>query len=197
MEEEQKPKLLISLLNKPQIINKDIYLFTYILLKKIFIGVNETKSKKNIDDILNIWIDKINKSIIRKNEYFINKEYSIKNLKNIIFFIKTQNIKYNGDIIENILIYIFSQIFQTEQENTFSKYIYNNLTKIREHHDIIKWIKNEKIIPEEFKNLEELFDIDGKEDENYDLEKQKKSPFYNFLREILKQKYPYTVIYSV
>jgi len=196
MEEEQKPKLLISLLNKPQIINKDIYLFTYILLKKIFIGVNETKSKKNIDDILNIWIDKINKSIIRKNEYFINKEYSIKNLKNIIFFIKTQNIKYNGDIIENILIYIFSQIFQTEQENTFSKYIYNNLTKIREHHDIIKWIKNEKIIPEEFKNLEELFDIDGKEDENYDLEKQKKSPFYNFLREILKQKYPYNIFHN-
>ena len=180
MEEEQKPKLLISLLNKPQIINKDIYLFTYILLKKIFIGVNETKSKKNIDDILNIWIDKINKSTIRKNEYFINKEYSIKNLKNIIFFIKTQNIKYNGDIIENILIYIFSQIFQTEQENTFSKYIYNNLTKIREHHDIIKWIKNEKIIPEEFKNLEELFDIDGKEDENYDLEKQKKVIFIIF-----------------
>ena len=196
MEEEQKPKLLISLLNKPQIINKDIYLFTYILLKKIFIGVNETKSKKNIDDILNIWIDKINKSIIRKNEYFINKEYSIKNLKNIIFFIKTQNIKYNGDIIENILIFIFSQIFQTEQENTFSKYIYNNLTKIREHHDIIKWIKNEKIIPEEFKNLEELFDIDGKEDENYDLEKQKKSPFYNFLREILKQKYPYNIFHN-
>ena len=196
MEEEQKQKLLISLLNKPQIINKDIYLFTYILLKKIFIGVNETKSKKNIDDILNIWIDKINKSIIRKNEYFINKEYSIKNLKNIIFFIKTQNIKYNGDIIENILIYIFSQIFQTEQENTFSKYIYNNLTKIREHHDIIKWIKNEKIIPEEFKNLEELFDIDGKEDENYDLEKQKKSPFYNFLREILKQKYPYNIFHN-
>ena len=196
MEEEQKPKLLISLLNKPQIINKDIYLFTYILLKKIFIGVNETKSKKNIDDILNIWIDKINKSIIRKNEYFINKEYSIKNLKNIIFFIKTQNIKYNGDIIENILIYIFSQIFQTEQENTFSKYIYNNLTKIREHHDIIKWIKNEKIIPKEFKNLEELFDIDGKEDENYDLEKQKKCPFYNFLREILKQKYPYNIFHN-
>ena len=104
-------KLYLSLLKKPQIINKDIYLFTYILLKKIFIGINEQNSKK-LEEKLNNWLEKINKSIIKKDEYFINKEYSIKNLRNIIIFIKTQNTKYNGDIIESILIYIFSQIFQ-------------------------------------------------------------------------------------
>ena len=194
-EEEKQPKFYLSLIKKPQIINKDIYLFTYILLKKIFIGINEQNSKK-LEEKLNNWLEKINKSIIKNNEYFINKEYSINNLKNIILFIKIQNTKYNGDIIENILIYIFSQIFQTKQENTFSKYIYNNLTKIRENLDIIKWIQIEKIKPQELKNLEELFEIDGKENENKNSEKQKESVFYNFLREILKQKYPYNIFHN-
>ena len=105
-EEEKQPKFYLSLIKKPQIINKDIYLFTYILLKKIFIGINEQNSKK-IEEKLNNWIEKINNNIIKKDEYFINKEYSIKNLRNIIIFIKKQNTKYNGDIIESILVNIF------------------------------------------------------------------------------------------
>ena len=197
MEKEKEPNYPISLLNKPQILNRQIYLFIYSLLKKIFIKSNQNYQKK-LDEHLNKWINQINTEIIRKNEYYISTEYSKNNLRNILLFVKKQNIKYNGDIIENILIYIFSLVFKTEQDNTFSKYIFNNLTKLREHNnlDLIDWIQKEKILPKEFQDLKELFECDGKEDDNYHSEKQKESVFYYFLHQILEQKYPNDIFHS-
>ena len=197
MEKEKEPNYPISLLNKPQILNRQIYLFIYSLLKKIFIKPNKNYQKK-LDEHLNKWINQINTEIIRKNEYYISTEYSKNNLRNILLFVKKQNIKYNGDIIENILIYIFSLVFKTEQDNTFSKYIFNNLTKLREHNnlDLIDWIQKEKILPKEFQDLKELFECDGKEDDNYHSEKQKESVFYYFLHQILEQKYPNDIFHS-
>ena len=197
MEKEKEPNYPISLLNKPQILNRQIYLIIYSLLKKIFIKSNQNYQKK-LDEHLNKWINQINTEIIRKNEYYISTEYSKNNLRNILLFVKKQNIKYNGDIIENILIYIFSLVFKTEQDNTFSKYIFNNLTKLREHNnlDLIDWIQKEKILPKEFHDLKELFECDGKEDDNYHSEKQKESVFYYFLHQILEQKYPYDIFHS-
>ena len=85
-------------------------------------------------------------------------------------------------------------VFKTEQDNTFSKYIFNNLTKLREHNnlDLINWIQKEKILPKEFQDLQELFECDGKEDENYHSEKQKENVFYNFLH--LYKTYPYYIL---
>jgi hypothetical protein len=65
------------------------------------------------------WVEKINNKMIIKEEYFLSTEYDMKNLRNIILFVKSQNLKYCGDIIESILIHIFSFVFETEQDNSF------------------------------------------------------------------------------
>ena len=188
-EKEDIPNFSISLLKKPAIIDKGIYLCIMNLLKTIFIK-SEQKEPYKINKHLNDWITKINKDIIKKKENYIKNEYSLENLKNIILFVKTQNRKYHGDIIESILIYIFSLAFKTDQDNAFCKFIYNNLTKIREHKNpVINWIIKDKIIPDEFENLVELFEVDKEYDSNIEIKNKKETIFYEFLKEILFQKF--------
>ena len=107
----------LLILNKSNIISKEIILFSYSLIKNIFIVHNNTEKTNNKK--LDEWISKINGTIIKSESKFINKDYSLKNLKNIIFFIKNQNLKFYADIIETILIYIFSKVFETERDNSF------------------------------------------------------------------------------
>ena len=178
------------LIIKETLIHKKIFLFAYTLLKNIFIV---EKDKNRLKDKLDEWVKYINTNIIKVPEKYINKEYSLKNLNNIIIFIESQNSKYCGDITEHILILIFSKVFHTIKDNTISKYIFNNLILIRDHNDreFFYWIKKGNLNKEEFTNLETLFDIDGKEDETNPelLKRQNKSVFYNFLREIMRKKY--------
>ena len=178
----------LLILNKSNIISKEIILFSYSLIKNIFIVHNNTEKTNNKK--LDEWISKINGTIIKSESKFINKDYSLKNLKNIIFFIKNQNLKFYADIIETILIYIFSKVFETERDNSFYKYIFNNLNKINDlkNKDLTNWVKRDKLIPEELKNLDELFNYDDYENVNLK-EKTQKSVFYNFILEILKNKY--------
>ena len=183
------------LLKKPEIINKEIYLFLYSLFKNIFIEQKNTK----LEDHLKRWINNINEKIIRKKGCFISIDYDLKNLTNIIKFVQSQNKKYCGDIIESILLKIFSYGFHTEQDNSFGKYIYNNLTSIREHKepDLLKWIKKEKLKPKELKDLVELFKTDKEEDTNNNNRNQilnpKQSIFYQFLLYILQTSYSYDI----
>ena len=87
---EQKPFFPKYSYNKPAIINKEIYLFIHSLLKIIFI---ERKFKKNdkLNDHLNKWAEIINNKMIIKTEYFLSTKYDMKNLRNIILFVKSQN----------------------------------------------------------------------------------------------------------
>ena len=165
----------LLILNKSNIISKEIFLFSYSLIKNIFIVHNNTEKTNNK---LNVWISKINGTIIKSESKFINKDYSLKNLKNIIFFIKNQNLKFYADIIETILIYIFSKVFETERDNSFYKYIFNNLNKINDlkNKDLTNWVKRDKLIPEELKNLDKLFNYDDYENVNLK-EKTQKSVF--------------------
>ena len=174
---------------KPTILDRNIFLFAYTLLKYIFL--KKIQSYHNtINHQLKEWIGYINKNIIKSKDEFISKDYTIQNLKNIILFMKKQNKNYCGDIIENILIFIFSKVFQSGKDNALYKYIFNNLSKLRENpQDFFVWIKNDKIAPYEFYNSENLFDIDGKENEFTNKDIKYKSVIYNFLRQILKEKY--------
>ena len=186
----------IPIVNKSGIINKEIYLFLYSLLKNIFIENNNVKLKEHLEK----WKINININFIKKKENFLSLDYDLKNLLNIIKFVKSQNRKYCGDILESILVKIFSDAFYTEQDNSFGKYIFNNLTLIREHKepDLIKWIKKEKLKPEELKDLEELFKTDKDEDMNNNrnqiqIQNQKQSLFYIFLLLILQANYSYDI----
>ena len=181
----------VSLSIKPTLLDNKIFLFIYIHIKYIFLKYNNKKPRcNNISNKLNDWIDIINSKIIKENKYYISRDYSLKNFKNIIYFLKKQNYKYCGDIMEIILIHIFSLIFQAKEDIQLSKYIFNNLNLIREHNNEFEnWIKKDAVKPSEFDKLEDLFDIDGNEEEYRFKDSKDDSVFYNFLREILKKKY--------
>ena len=177
---------------KKGLIDEKISLFTYMLLRSIFIIDKDKNRNSKITNKLNEWIDYINANIITSPEKYIKIEYSINNLINIIFFIEFQNLKYCGDIIEHILIIIFSKVFNVKKNNSIAKYIYNNLNLIHENnYELFSWIQNKSLNKDEFNNIEKLFDVDGKEDDVTldSLKRQDDSIFYNFLRTILKKKY--------
>ena len=179
---------------KTSLLNRSIFLFISNLLKSIFLKRNQ-KNISTLNNKLDEWIKVINEKIIKNQQKYINKYYSKQNLKNIILFVKTQNYKYNGDIIEVILIFIFSYAFQCEQDMVFCKFIFNNLNRIRDQNNpyFSNWILNSKFVPTELnsksKGIEELLKADGKEEEFKPSEEMEECIFYNFLREILNHKF--------
>ena len=170
------------------LINKNIYIFLFFLLKNIFL-----KKKKNIefDNYLNTWTNKINQKIIKNEDKFINEDYSINNFNNIIDFIKSQNKTYAGDIIEGILIIIFSYGFKIDKEKSFSKYIYYNfeLIKNTNNYDLCKWYKSKKFKPKELEDIKLLFQIDSFI--NYEIFAERRNNFilYYLLTKIFITKY--------
>ena len=134
------------------IIDNSIFNFAYVLLKNIFLKSEES------EEILNIWIQKINKDIIKIKENYINLDYSISNFNNIINFIKSQNNIYTAEIIEYILIKIFAKVIEVDQDKTINAYIYKNLDKIRSDNMYLFWFKQEKFNPKELNDLKQIID---------------------------------------
>ena len=154
------------------IINKKIYLFLYCLVKNIIL--NRKQEEKIVQNL-----DAINKEIQDKNKH-INLEYSIKNFKNILNYIKSQNLILAGDILEGILISVFSLAFKTEKENAFGEYLYEDINgkyKLEESEkDLIQWFIKDEFRPKELQNLENL------------LKNDTSSILYSILNEIFKAK---------
>ena len=154
-----------SYLNFPPkaIINKEIYLFLFSLLKSIFIFDSENRKKKieKIDTISNKIKD------IYKIE--LKREYSKKNFQNIIQFVKNQNLIYAGEILEKIVLSIFTSVMSIPQNETINNYIYNNLLNIysiknkdeKARNEEIDFIQNfiiyDNLYPEELKNKNIFF----------------------------------------
>ena len=153
-------KHLIKLINDSKLlINKEINTFLYCLILRIFLKKRKKTISIKADENLKKFINKINNEIIKDKDKEINEEYTIKNLRNIIDFVKTQNILFASEIIENILIVIFSFAFKTEKENSFNKFLYNNmdLMKKMKNSDWINWL-----LINEFKE-----ELPGKKAENF------------------------------
>lgn len=152
-----------SIIPPKTIFNRKIYLFLYSLLKSILIFDKEDRKKKNekLDEIIKIIKDKFN--------IILKREYSKENFENIIKYIQTQNIKYPGEILEIILLKIFSSIMKVPQKETINKYIYYNLENLfsinekpeEKKKEEINYLQNflsyDKILPEELKNKEIFF----------------------------------------
>ena len=98
------------------LINPNVYKFLFYLFKHIFLNQRKTKSAFNAIEKMNSWIKIINEKIILIKKNFISVNYSFQNFKNIIKFVKKQNELFAADIIENILIIIFSFGFKTNKE---------------------------------------------------------------------------------
>ena len=110
--------------NAKTIIDKHIFLFVFVLFQKIFLNFSENENKnknKKIDEKLEEWIVYINEKLIKNKEKFISKEYSKENVKNIFSLVIHQNKIYAPDIIEGILIYIFSMVFNIDKDKTLNE----------------------------------------------------------------------------
>ena len=170
--------------NSKIMINKNIYLFLYNLLKYIFIkAYNSEHYLKHLNSFLN----KINKTIIKKSNKYITNEYSIGNFKNIIDFTKSQSRLYAEEIIEGLLIIIFSLAFKTDSSKTFEEYIYNNLLLLKNNYnyELSEWFQEEKFNPIELHNIKRLLIIEAQENN----EKEKNNlVIYNLMLEIYKPK---------
>ena len=121
-----------------RIINKNIYLFTYSLLKSILFSdykeSNTSKSQKSEKgDKLKRFIDMANAKFFPQNNNNIQTqdklttEYSKENFDTIIDFIKLQNSIYAGEILEDILIEIFGEVMVNNPKQTINEYIFDNL----------------------------------------------------------------------
>ena len=192
MDTREKYKFAI-IKNIKKFINSDILVCIFNLFKFIFIKRGE-KSSSNIEDKLDIFINKVNEKIIKKKENYINKDYSIENFNNIILFVKTQNSIFAGDIIEGILIYVFSFGFHAKQDETFGKHLFSNLYKIRDpkNDDIIGMFETDKFIPNEMHNIKSLLSIDANPEDKIDEyinQKQQNNVLFNLLFQVFFEKY--------
>ena len=141
------------------LIDSTIYSFLFLLIKTIILKGKKTSNSNNFEKHINDYINKINEEIIKKEDKYISREYSIKNFKNILGFIKMQNRKYAGDILEGILIYVFSFAFKSERDDHFCKYIFNNMFKFKneDYLNSTKWFINKKFISEELNNNKDIY----------------------------------------
>jgi len=187
-----------------RLINRSIYLYLFNLIRFIFL--KPKKSNKEVEKQLEIYTNNINVKFIKNKDKYINIKdnlmYTRENLMNIIDFIKTQNLMFAGDIIEGILIMVFSLGFETEKDNCFGKYLFNNLNRFIniKHNDLANWFQKEKFRKNE--DIQTLITVDIiSDDRGNEREKEREretlrekdpetdSIFYYFLFEINKAKY--------
>ena len=180
-----------SIINDSKLlINKEIHKFLFFLLKHIFLCENEnTQFERYLKETMR----KINSEIIKRKDKYINLDYSIENFKNILDFTQYQNQRYAGDIIEGILIMIFSKGFNINKDKSFSKYLYYNFHNLddKSNYDLCSWFQNKKFKPKELEDLKSLFMLDsdviyGNEKH---IEKRNISVLYNLLSDIYITKY--------
>ena len=168
------------------IINKDIFLFLYNLFKYIFIKRENNFRNSYILRHLDSFIKRINIKIIKDENKYINKEYSMRNFNNIISFVKTQNVIFSGDIVESILIYIFSFAFEESHDYNFGRDIFINFYNLEKYSniDLVDMFKTDNFNVEELEDLNKTVLID-----DCYTSFQKSFVIYNLLFKILYEKY--------
>ena len=98
------------------IINKKMHQFLLQLLSKVFLKSENTLKNKKILKQLEKDKNFINDNIIKKEENYINYKYEKRNLNNIFNLVKMQNSEYTGEILENLLIIVYSFAFKEQKE---------------------------------------------------------------------------------
>ena len=175
-------KILIKIINDSKLlINKEINTFLYCLIMRIFLKKRNKKASIKANENLKLFIDKINKEIIKDINKKISEEYTTNNLSNIFEFVKTQNTLFASEIIENILIVIFSFAFKTEKIYSFGKLLYNDMELIKKLNnlDLINWLLlnkfNENVIGREKENFKMFLESDFSAKNNVQSKNQNKN----------------------
>ena len=173
------------------IIDKDLYLCLYFLMKFILLG--KDKNAK-INGKIRYFVLKLKKLGFNLNIDQINDSYQhqnpkeiIKSIKIVFNFIKTQNSVFAGEIMENIIIKIFSQEFKVESSDFFGKYLYKNLEELTKNVEGQKDGKNEEVGKMKIKE----WIINGKLKKFFGLEKALSLDFVFDNNKIQEKKYPF------
>jgi len=184
------------------LIDQNIYKFLLALMRVIFIQNNKTTKTRKALKILNGCIEKVNIKIIgkEKNLEHLSLEYTPKNLRNIINFVKIQNSLFYSEILENLLIIVFGMAFKAEKENIFGKFLYNNMDQLKKSDNYIldDWFNQQKFnskILEEVKEarnsyIKTLLVNDPSNETNIGgyTKAQKNIVLFSFLKDILEGK---------
>ena len=183
-------------------IDQSIYTYLFMLMKYIFLGEEGIKEKGNAEAIktkLKNMTKSINEKIIKKEENYIKFEplkesYSLQNFKNILNFIKYNNSMFAGDIMEGMLIIILTYGFECSKTNEFGKYIYVNISKLRDpsNQDLPEWFKKGKEVfkPDEVKDIKGLLNKDSYLNDNNIANSNEINPILkDFIIEIIKSKF--------
>ena len=171
-------------------------------MRVIFIQNNKTTKTRKALKILNGCIEKVNIKIIgkEKNLEHLSLEYTPKNLRNIINFVKIQNSLFYSEILENLLIIVFGMAFKAEKENIFGKFLYNNMDQLKKSDNYIldDWFNQQKFnskILEEVKEarnsyIKTLLVNDPSNETNIGgyTKAQKNIVLFSFLKDILEGK---------
>ena len=192
VKKEEKKEKIVNLL-----IDENIYKFLYILIKSIFFKIDKYKIDSNIAKI----ITRI------KNNYKIKIDCENKKemLKNILKFVKKQNKLYAAEILENILITVFSFAFKDNpviphKYNTIGKYVHKNLLFLKGNSNLEEWFDYQKLNLDHLKiiykknyfseliNNDILFDEQSKKYNIFASDVQKEIILYDFLYELKKEK---------
>ncbi len=185
MDNQEYYKSIIN--NAKLMIDRNIHKFLFELLYYIFIKTDGIE--KNVEKLKGK-INIINKKYIKGKDEYLNMKYENRNLNNIIKFVKKQNSMYAGEIIENILIIIFSFTFETSRDKTFEKYIYNDLQKLadkKKTDELCSWFNKDKLnIIKEKTTLKSLLENDTKDRKH--LNNIQEEPIYEILLNIYIEK---------
>ena len=172
-EDIDKNNLELILQNIKAHIDQSIYSYLFILMKYIFLGdegINQKGNGEKIKTKLKNMTKSINEKIIKREENYIKLEpvkesYSLQNFKNILNFIKYNNSMFAGDIMEGILMIILTYGFECSKTNEFGKYIYVNISKLRDvsNQDLPEWFKKGREVfkPGEMKDVKNLLNKDS------------------------------------
>ena len=201
--------IFLQILNNSKThIDKSIYSYLFMLVKYIFFGEkgikNEDKKNEIIAKLKNM-TNNINKKFIKNEANFIKIEpldvaYSLKNFSNILNFIKIQNSMFAGDLLEATIMMTFSFGFETDKTNEFGKFIYVNISRLRDasYHDLSDWFKKgeNRFQPLELKDFKSLLDnekyLGDLENKNRILD-QNKPILQELITKMIKDKFDFII----
>lgn len=181
-------------------INKAIYSYLFALIKYIFIGKKGLTPEISNDFIVKLkkFTKHINEKIIKEQNKKIeiendNEIYTVHNFENIINFATKQNLMFVGDILEGILIKIFSYTIEVSTSNDFGKYVYGNFIRLREPtniNELSSWFEKANNIfkYDEIKDIKKLLQNDYSVNDRMDVILNMPI-FHTVLTKIMKLKY--------
>ena len=127
--------------NTKEIIDPNIHICLYILIKYLFLG--EVSLNRDFKPKLQKFIKRV------KLDIYLNQEAcNIENMRKIFVYIKKQNFLLASEIFENIIIKVLSFALNVKSDEFFGKHLYNNIASFKkDKKNLVEWFINDRLKP--------------------------------------------------